>query len=175
LATIEVGFSATVRVAGESAVWFRVAGVVLVMVELLSVALIVALPTVVELVMVAVYVPAVAPGVVPLMCSPASVVVNVTLSPSTPIPVLSSTVAVAVVVETPFATMLVGDTVTVSDVPVPAAWAVPPSSPQASAAPKRHDSHLVRRDIGATSRLISLRRPPQVLIFNVPRVTFAGP
>jgi len=123
LATIEFGFRPTVMVDGGPAVWSRVAGSVVVRFEVLSVAVIDAVPTVVELVMVALYVPSPL-SVVPPTVSPRPLDENVTDSPVTTAPVVSVTVTVAVLVEVPSAMMLVGssDTLLIA-VAGPAAWA----------------------------------------------------
>jgi hypothetical protein len=76
-----------------------------------SVAVIVASPTVVELLIVAVYVP-LRLSVVPLTMSPASLEVNVIVSPITGLLSESITVAVAVVVDAPSATIVLCDSCT---------------------------------------------------------------
>ena len=103
-AIIELGFRCTVTVAGKPTVWVRtcVAGTVP------SVAVIVGVPTVVELVIVAVYVP-LPVFVVALIFWPGSLEVKTTaVSAGRGCAWLSVTLAVAVVAEVPLATIELG-------------------------------------------------------------------
>ena len=128
-ATIEVGFSATVTLATGPAVWVRTASPETAGVLVLSVALIVAVPTVVELVIVAVYLPPPA-LVVALIFSPGSLDLKATfVSFANSAPLGPLMVAVAVVTELPSAMIVVGESVTVTEA-AGAAWAVPVSAPQ---------------------------------------------
>ena len=87
-----------------------------------SVAVIVAGPTVMELVMVAVYVPFLLSVTAPIF-SALSLEENVTVSPETGL-APAVTVAVAVLVEVPFATIEAGFIVTVTPVAGQVLWAV---------------------------------------------------
>ena len=105
LATIDGGWSARLMAVARE-VWTRVAGAE-VRLAVVSVAVIVARPTVVELVIVAVYVP-LPLSLTALIFSPRSLEEIVTCSPGTPVPVESVIATVTVLVEVPLATIEVG-------------------------------------------------------------------
>jgi hypothetical protein len=84
----------------------------------------------------------------------------VTESPETAAIALSSTVAVAVEVEVPLATMLVGDNDKVIVAPVPAAWAVPASRHKPTIPARKQILRPLRRDITTTTHLDTASKPP---------------
>jgi hypothetical protein len=135
-ATIEVGFSATVTLAAGPAVWVSVALPDTAGELVLSVAVIVAVATLVELVIVAVYLPAPA-LVVALTFSPGSLDLNETfVSFVSNAPLAPLIVAVAVVTEVPLAMIVAGESVTATEA-AGAACAVPASAPQLTTAATR--------------------------------------